>query len=712
MLYLVLERRLDTGDMPTPTWLAFLPHKYYLFRFIRFLLIPSPHFFFWVVFFNEIVYISQVMKRNLSSFDIYVIVSELQNLVDGYVDKIYQLSRSEILFRFKKKDKYQVYVRNGELICTTDKKLETPTKPSTFCMTLRKYLQNGKITGVSQHEFDRIIKIDIGKKEGTYTLVFEFFSDGNIILVDPKGDIVVPLIRQSWAHRKVKGRESYMPPPSQINPFDLSRDKLLELLKNSDADIVRTLAVNVNLSGPIAEEICKRAGVDKKTKVKELSNEDIDKIYNALQDFLNIFRKRKYQPVIVKKDDIIVDVLPFRFESYTDVIFEEIPGLARGLGFFIETKKTEIKKDNKTDETLGRLNRQLKQQQETIQKLKKQIDIKKNEGDLIYLHYNEIESLLNEIKDVLDLKEKDEAIKKINMVDFVKKFDPLENLLIVSLKDTKNRVFDVKLSFRMSVSENAEKAYADNKNLRSKLHGAELSVKKTLEQIKSVKKQKYTEAEKTEKKKVETEKLFWFERFRWFITSDGNIVVGGKDAKSNELVVKKYLKEGDRYAHADVQGASSVIIKSKNVNDEKITVSDNTLEEACVFAASFSKAWKQFAEAQAYWVLPEQVSKTAESGEFVPKGAFIIRGKRNYKRCKLELAIGEIIIQGEKKIMCGPISSLEKHSKKYVILNPGEVKKNDMAKKLSKVFNVSVETVDRVLPPGGITTTKTVGVNL
>ena len=179
MLYLVLERRLDTGDMPTPTWLAFLPHKYYLFRFIRFLPIPSPHFFFWVVFFNEIVYISQVMKRNLSSFDIYVIVSELQNLVDGYVDKIYQLSRSEILFRFKKKDKYQVYVRNGELICTTDKKLETPTKPSTFCMTLRKYLQNGKITGVSQHEFDRIIKIDIGKKEGaTMVCGGEEYSEG------------------------------------------------------------------------------------------------------------------------------------------------------------------------------------------------------------------------------------------------------------------------------------------------------------------------------------------------------------------------------------------------------------------------------------------------------------------------------------------------------------------------------------------------------
>jgi len=652
------------------------------------------------------------MKRNLSSFDIYVTVSELQNLVDSHIDKIYQLSRSEILFKVKKKEKQQIYVRNGELICTTEKKFETPLKPSTFCMTLRKYLLNGRITGVSQHEFDRIIKINIGKKEGIYTLVFEFFSEGNIVLIDPKGDIIVPLIRQSWAHRKVKGRAPYESPPSQINPFSLSKDKLFELIKTSDADIVRTLAVNVNLSGPIAEEICKRAGVDKKTNVKEINDEIISTIYNALQGFLDVFKDKKYNPVLVKKDDTIVDILPFRFESYTGVTFEEIPSLIKGLGFFIETKKTEIKKDSRTDEMLGKLNRQLKQQHDAIQRFKEEIDLKKLEGDLIYLHYQEIESLLKEIKNVLDLKEKDEAIQKINTVDFVKKFNPLDNLLIVSLRDTKDKVFDVKLSFRMSVSENAEKAYDDNKKLRSKLHGAERSVKKTLEQIKDAKKQKQIEVKKQEKKNVESEKIFWFERYRWFISSDGNIVIGGKDAKTNELVVKKYLKEGDRYAHADIQGASSIIIKSKNVNDEKIPVSERTLEEACIFAASFSKAWKQFAEAQAYWVLPEQVSKTAESGEFVPKGAFIIRGKRNYARCKLELAIGEITVDGERKIMCGPVSSIKKHSERYIVLNPGDIKKNDMAKKLSKVFNVSVESVDRVLPPGGITIINTVGVDL
>jgi predicted ribosome quality control (RQC) complex YloA/Tae2 family protein len=282
---------------------------------------------------------------------------------------------------------------------------------------------------------------------------------------------------------------------------------------------------------------------------------------------------------------------------------------------------------------------------------------------------------------------------------------------LLNLKDTNNNTFEIKLNFRKTVSENAEKAYDDSKKLRNKLKGAEKSLEKTKEQIKQArsKEQKEKQKEVIEPKK---EKLFWFERFRWFISSDGNIIVGGKDIKTNEIVVKKYLKENDKYAHADIQGAPSIIIKSKGLNDNKVEISEQTLNEACIFAASFSKAWKQFAEAQAYWVLPEQVSKTPQSGEFVPKGAFIIRGKRNYYSCKLELAIGLITIEGFDKIMCGPIDSLKSKTDKYVIIQPGDVKKIDISHKLAKAFDVSADKVDRVLPAGGATIVETVGFDL
>ena len=232
------------------------------------------------------------MQRKLTSFDIYVIVSELQDLKDNFIEKIYQLNRNDFLIRVKNnktKQKENLFIRNGEFICITDRQFDTPLKPSIFAMTLRKYLLNGKITDISQHEFDRIIKLKISRKEGDYSVIFEFFSEGNIILVNPKGEIILPLIKQRWAHRSIKGRELYLPPPVQINPFNLTKERFIELINESKSDLVRTLAVNVNLSGLIAEEICKISDVDKSLNIKDIDNEKIDKIFNSLTNFLKRF---------------------------------------------------------------------------------------------------------------------------------------------------------------------------------------------------------------------------------------------------------------------------------------------------------------------------------------------------------------------------------------------------------------------------------------
>lgn len=656
------------------------------------------------------------MQRSLSSFDIYVIVSELQELVDNCIEKIYQISRDEIVIKVKNiqtKEKSNIYIKNGGFLSITEKDFEKPKNPSVFAMTLRKYLSNGRITSIAQHEFDRIIVIRIGKNQREYTLIVEFFSDGNIILVDPEGKIIVPLIRQSWAHRKVSGRQEYSFPPSQTNPFTLDKEKLKELFKESSSDIVRTLAVSVNLSGPIAEEICTRGNIDKKIKVENIDDKTISDVFDSLESFINIFKDKKLKSVYVKKDNEIVDILPFKFDSYKDFTFEEINSFSKGLDIFIKEKTVEVKsKESKIDKTFGKLDRQLKMQKDAIVRLEKEIKEKKIQGDLIYLHYQEIEKLLSDIKQVLDLKDKIKAVEKINNLDLVKKFDPEQNILILNLADTQRAIFEVTLSFRMSVSENAEKAYDDNKKLKNKLSGAKKSIDITLEQIKKAEEKKKIHDERQAETPIKKEKTFWFESYRWFVSSEGNLVVGGKDAKSNDIIVKKYLKEGDRYSHADVQGAPSIIIKTKDALGNQKEIKDKTLEEACVFAASFSKAWKQFAEAQAYWVLPEQVSKTAQSGEFVPHGAFIIRGKRNYHRCKLELAVGKIEIDKIEKIMCGPISAVKAHCKKYIVFEPGGIKKADMVKKMAKVFDVNPDVIDRVLPSGGIQIIKAFGVNL
>jgi len=649
------------------------------------------------------------MQRDLSSFDIYVLVSELQEILGSYVDKVYQPTRDEFLIRFNNKranKKEIIYIKNGELFCITQKKFSVPQKPSNFTMTCRKYLLNGIITKIIQHEFDRIIILTIQKKEGEYALIFELFKNGNIILVDPDKRIILPLITQQWAHRTIRSHHLYVPPPSQINPLAMDKKQFQEILKKSKKDLIRTLAIAINLSGTYAEELCFRTGINKNKKTSDLNEESIHEIYHEFQKMIDIFNEKKFDPVLIKKGDKMVNIFPFPFKNCVECELEKIKYFTRGLEQFISVQKT--KKESKYQKKIEKLQRQLIQQKKLIEDFKQKIIQKKIEGDIIYLNFQGIDELINDITNLLQQKEKTEEIQKINSKNIVKHFDPLSNELIVLLKDQHEKTVELKLDFRKTVSENAENAYQISKKYQEKMRGAREAIDNTKNQIKTLQKKDIVENEK----KKEYGKKFWFERFRWFLSEEGNIIVAGKDAKSNEVVVKKYLTDGDRYVHADVHGAPSCIVKSIDIFDKNIPISQRTLEEACVFAASYSKAWNQFADAQAYWVLPEQVSRTPQSGEFLPKGAFIIRGKRNHVRCKLEIALGEIIVDDVRKIMAGPVESVKARTDKYIVLQSGVMKKNVIAAKLAKIFDVSLEAIQRILPPGDVTVVDTIGFEL
>jgi predicted ribosome quality control (RQC) complex YloA/Tae2 family protein len=652
------------------------------------------------------------MKRGLSSFDVYTIVAELQDFKGGYVDKIYHIPKEIIVIKINNKNsgkKENIFVKNGELFCTTQKKFTTPIKPSTFAMTLRKYLLNGRISNITQHEFDRIIKIDIKKKEGDYSLIFELFKNGNIILLSPQGKIILPLFIQRWAHRTLQPHKVYKPPPSQINPFNLDQNKFIELLEESKKDIVRTLAVKLNLGGTYAEEICYRSGIDKNIELTNLSQESIITIYKELQKFLRIFSRKKFQPMYVQKKGKTIDILPIPFQSYVEVKFVKTDSFNKGIQEFIEIEQIEEKEKSIYNEKLQKLQRQYLKQKKIIDEYQEKVVQKKSEGDIIYLNFQTCKELLDDIQSLLEQKDKKEEIEQINKKNFVKNFDPTLNELIVILKDNQDKTHEIKLDFRKTVTENADKAYRESKKLKEKINGAKESMNETQKKIKTLEKKVILEKEEKEIKKGRT---YWFEKFRWFLSIEGNIILAGKDAKSNEQLVKKYLKEGDRYVHADIHGAPSCVVKSMDINDKKIPISDKTLEEACKFAASYSKAWKQFSEVQVYWVLPEQVSKTPQSGEFLPKGSFVIRGKRNYLNCVLEVAIGVIEINGFKRIMGGPLESIKSRTDKYVVLKPGVMKKSTTSKKLSNIFHISIPDIERVLPPGETVITKTAGLEI
>lgn len=103
-------------------------------------------------------------------------------------------------------------------------------------------------------------------------------------------------------------------------------------------------------------------------------------------------------------------------------------------------------------------------------------------------------------------------------------------------------------------------------------------------------------------------------------------------SNSNSLVVSSAYKPwlshvDDVYVHADLHGAASVIIKNSNPGHE---IPPNTLHQAGIMSVCQSKAWEAKIVTSAYWVLPDQVSKSAPTGEYLTTGSFMIRGKKNF----------------------------------------------------------------------------------
>src|SRR2546426_606274 len=208
--------------------------------------------------------------------------------------------------------------------------------------------------------------------------------------------------------------------------------------------------------------------------------------------------------------------------------------------------------------------------------------------------------------------------------------------------------------------------------------------------------------------RVKATKSMWFEAYRWTISSAGHLILGGRDARTNDQLVKKHLKEGDRYAHADVHGAPSTVIK------DGAKANEVTLREACEFALAYSKAWSSgLSSGSAFWVLPEQVSKQAESGEFLPRGGFVVRGKRNYVHdSPVQMAVGEVEIEGAREVMGGPMNTVGSRSTRYGVLRPGEMDRDRLVARLAKAFEVPEEEVSRVLPSGGFAVIRVHGLEL
>ncbi|RAP47583.1 MAG: hypothetical protein BZ135_02035 [Methanosphaera sp. rholeuAM6] len=652
--------------------------------------------------------------KSMSNVDVYRIVKELKEEIIGTrIDKSYQPTYDTIRIKLRKagEGRKDLVMQAGVRIHLTDYPQPNPTIPPNFPMLLRKHLSGGTITDISQHNFDRIIEITV-QKSTVYTLVVELFSKGNVILLDENKNIISPLKHRKWQDRKVTSHEEYKYPPEKgININDTNPSEIREVLESSTADITRTIATN-GLGGLYAEEVISYTGIDKTKLAKDLTDDEVMELDGAIKKLFNRVENEPHPQIILDKEDNFKnkDLVPIIINNYREYEHKDFDSFNKAADDFYSKKIVSDIKNAEEDawtKRIGKFEKRLKMQEESLEGFYKTIDDTQHKGDTIYAHYNDIQQILDvitkarekyswkEISSIIKKSKKDGNIPELSMIESIDKM----GVINLKLDDT-----SVQIDSNIGIPESAEKYYNKGKKAKRKIKGVTEAIentKKEIERLESKKEVAIEELNEKQKPKVKRE-LKWYEKIRWFISRDGYLVIGGRDANSNEMVVKKYSRNNDIYLHCDIHGAPSTIVQ--NTGDDEIP--ESTLYDAACFASSYSSAWSEgFSSYDSYWVTLDQVSKTPQSGEFLKKGSFVIRGRKNFIRnVPVLIAIGIVEYDDDKRIMAGPVQCLENMCDNFVIVKPGFTKKERISKEILNIIDkdklFGVDDIVRNLPSG------------
>ncbi|MCH2646284.1 MAG: NFACT RNA binding domain-containing protein, partial [Candidatus Thalassarchaeum sp.] len=262
-----------------------------------------------------------------------------------------------------------------------------------------------------------------------------------------------------------------------------------------------------------------------------------------------------------------------------------------------------------------------------------------------------------------------------------------------------------------------------------KAKGARLALEKTENQVAKDAAKREKEAAAGRVRIGKRSKRFWFEKHRWGILSDGRMIVGGRDAKGNDTVVRKYLRSTDLYVHADLHGAPSCSLRlhdgletepnpigfrpegvaslqisqdfAGSIEDAQNLPAD-IIKEAAQLAICWSRAWGSgSAAATAFHARPAQVSKQTESGESLGRGAFVVRGQRTwYRDVDMEIAIGFATVNNIPIPISGTVEGVSKLCQRWAIIRPGLEKKETIANRIAKATGLSQDDVLATLPSG------------
>ena len=619
----------------------------------------------------------------LSSFDVKILVKELDETLKGYyLSKVYQASRSLLLLKFNKPGKpvRLLLIEAGRRMNLTRYTVEKPLRPPPFSQALRKHLTNARVTGVWQPDLERVVMLEFSSAKGEYRLVAELFARGNVLLLNREGRILHVLSTMKIGGRTLARGETYVQPASGATALPGSLEDFLKQLKGFKGQVVKALTRIYGVGGTYAEEFLLRAGVEKSKDCREVSAEEADRIFRAA---LTVFQELENpRPCLyLEADGRPAAVSPFPLEKFKGLRLERFETLNEAVDEFysrLTAERVKAEKGEKVKLQLEELKRIASEQEARLKNLKAEIERLQRTGETIFRNA----SLLHQVQEAfkamagkgLSWKQMKAEVSRARKEGTL----PLSLVSDVNPKDKKVKVslegLEFDFSILKSVYQEASSRFDEAKKLKGKASSLEKALKETLERMASAENLiAEVEAEPVRLERVREKE--WYEKFRHSYTSDGLLLVAGRDASSNEALVKRYAKPSDLIFHSDVAGSPFTLLK---VEDR--APSEASIRQAAQFTACYSRAWKEgWSAIDVYYVKPEQLSKKAPSGMFLARGSFMVYGKKNYLHgVPLRLALA-VKLNGEPKVLAMPPEAAEAQASFAVEIAPGKVKAGSLA---------------------------------
>merc|ERR1712142_1398970 len=588
-----------------------------------------------------------------------------------------------------------ILIESGNRIHATEYDWPKNPTPSGFTMKLRKHLRNRRLESIRILGMDRIVDFCFGSGEAAYHVIAEIYDRGNIVLTDHELTIMNILRARTDESQDVRFavRERYPVETAHARPPTPSRDALKDIFAKSKPTEVLKRVLNPHLVyGPaVIEHALLVAGLNPNSKSSGFDvDANLEKLEAALteaENILNLALSEEMKGFIVQKKEKrpsaeLADAIegqsdflltydefqPYFFQQFkaNDKIQTlEFATFSQAVDEFfskIESQKIDTKALQQEKSALKKLENVKADHAKRLLALRETQEGDREKGDLIELNVDLVEMALSAVRSLIANQVDWEAIHRLvgeaaaagdPVASRIKGLKLETNSFVLLLHDPYEGAFNPKTATRveidveLSAHANSRRYFdhrrqaseKENKTVDSSakaLKNAEKKTKQVLREVQTavaINKHRHTH---------------WFEKFLWFISSENFIVIAGRDAQQNELLVKKYFKPGDVYVHADLHGAATVIVKNhpgyssfSSPGSEDVPIPPKTLSEAGTMAVCHSQAWDAKIVTSAWWVHHHQVSKTAPTGEYLSTGSFMIRGKKNYlPPCYLIMGFG------------------------------------------------------------------------